>query len=154
MKPPPPLRIALRRFRLATALIVASYAATAALFVALPLPVALRVAGASGIVMAGAWALRRTAGPSAPMLLRVGIDRRVAVTTRDARTRDGDILADSFVGPRLTTIVWRPDGARRAQTLFVLSDAVAADDFRRLRTALRYGRAAGAAPPISGVDAA
>lgn len=68
--------------------------------------------------------------------------------------RRRDILADSYVGPRLTTIVWRPDGARRVKTLVVMADTFAADDFRRLRVALRYGRAAAAEAGISGVDAA
>ena len=154
MKPPPPLRLALRRSRLAVALIVASHAATAVLLLALPLPAGASVGGAGGIVVACAWALRQTKGPRAPVLLRVGVDRRIAVTTRDARTHDGDILADSFVGQRLTTIVWRPDGACRARTLIVMSDTMAADDFRRLRVALRYGRAVGSGPETSGADAA
>ncbi len=154
MKPPPPLVLVPRRSRLAAALIVVSHAATAVLLLALPLPWAVRVAGAAGILVVGASALRQAVGGAAPSRLVVGIDRRVAVTTRDGRTAAGDILADSFVGPRLITVVWRPDGARRARTLVVLPDSLAADDLRRLRVALRYGRVAAAGPPASGVDAA
>jgi hypothetical protein len=153
MKPPPPLDLAPRRSRRVAALIVTAYGATALLLIALPLPPAVRVAGAAGIVVAGAWALRQAVGRRAPARLVVGIDRRIAVTTRDGRTGAGDILADSCVGQRLTTIVWRPDGARRARTLVVVADSFAADDFRRLRVALRYGRAAGAGPETSAVDA-
>ena len=109
---------------------------------------------AAGIGAAGAWALRRAVGGGAPRGLRIGVDRRIAVTTRDGRTCDGDILADSFVGHRLTTIVWRTDGARHARTLMVMADTFAADDFRRLRVVLRYGRTAEAALETSGVDAA
>ncbi len=153
MKPPPPLVLALRRSRLAAALIVASHAATAALLLALPLPAGLPWVGACAIAIGCARALARAAGRSAPVLLHLGLDRRIAVTTRDARTLCGDVLADSFVGRWLTTIVWRADGARRARTLMVMSDATAADDFRRLRVALRYGRAVESRSPTSGVDA-
>jgi len=154
MKPPPPLRLAPRRSRLAAAIIVASYAATAALLQCLPLPAVVRLGGGAGIGAAGAWALRRAVGGGAPRGVRIGVDRRIAVTTRDGRTCDGDILADSFVGHRLTTIVWRTDGARHARTLMVMADTFAADDFRRLRVVLRYGRTAEAALETSGVDAA
>jgi hypothetical protein len=135
-------------------MILASYAATAALLQLLPLPAVARIGGAAGIGVACVWTLRRAVSRGAPVLLRVGVDRRIAVTTRDGRTSDGDILADSYVGHRLTTIVWRPDGARRARTFMVMTDTFAADDFRRLRVALRYGRAAGADPETNGVDAA
>ena len=151
MKPPPPLRLEPRRSRLALAWLGTSYAATAALLLALPLPIGVVAAGVGGILIAFAFALRQIAGRSAPALLRVGIDRRIGVTTRDGRTRAGDILADSFVGPRLTTIVWRPDGAWLAHTLVIAADSLPADDFRRLRVALRYGRPV--RPATSGVDA-
>ena len=153
MKLLPPLRLAPRRSRLATAIIAASYAATAALLLALPLPAVVVFGGAGGIGLACVWTLWRALGRSAPLLLRVGVDRRIAVITADGRACDGDILADSYVGHRLTTIVWLPDGARRARTLMVAADTLSAEDFRRLRVALRYGRAAGAGPETSGVDA-
>lgn len=154
MKPPPPVDLAPHPSRLAAALIVTAFGGTALLLIALPLPPATRVAGAVGILVAGAWALRQAVGQGAPARLVVGIDRRVEVTTRDGRTAAGAILADSFVDPRLITVVWRPDGARRARTLVVLPDSLAADDLRRLRVALRYGRVATAGLPASGVDAA
>jgi hypothetical protein len=153
MKPPPLLHLAPRRSRLAVAMIVVSYAATAALLLALPLPAVVRLGGAGGIGLACAWTLWRAVGRSAPVVLRVGVDRRIAVITADGRASDGDILADSYVGHRLTTIVWLPDGARRARTLMVAADTFCADDFRRLRVALRYGRAAGAGAETRGVDA-
>jgi hypothetical protein len=153
MKPLPPLHLAPRRSRLATAMIVASHAATAALLLALPLPAVARLGGAGGVGLACVWTLWRAIGRSAPVLLRVGVDGRIAVTAPDGSACDGDILADSYVGDRLTTVVWLPDGARRVRTLMVAADTFSADDFRRLRVALRYGRAAGEGPETSGVDA-
>ena len=153
MNPPPPLHLLPRRSRLALLAVVATHGAAAALLVALPLAPHWRIGGLGVIVAACALALQRLAGTGAPALLRVGIDRRIGVTTRGGQTCSGEILADSCVGERLTTIVWRPDGARRARTLLVLPDTLPADDFRRLRVALRYGRAAGAARETSGTDA-
>jgi hypothetical protein len=139
MKTPPPLRLRLRRSRLAPAALVAVYAATAALLVALPLPPALLLWGAIGIALAGALALRSIIGSAAAAKLVVGLDRRIAVTRRDGRAAAGVVLGDSFVGARLTTIVWRPDGARLVRALIVVPDTLPQADFRRLRAVLRYG---------------
>ena len=147
MKPPPPLHLALRRSRLARGDdrgVVRRHGGAAA-----RAPVAGRCPSRRCRRHRRAPARGRSGaavGRSAPVLLRVGVDRRIAVITADGRACDGDILADSYVGHRLTTIVWLPDGARRARTLMVAADTFAADDFRRLRVALRYGRAAGAGP--------
>lgn len=154
MKPTPSLRLELRRSRLAATLILASYTATAVLLLSLPLPAGAAIAGGGGIIVACALALGQATGRNAPAMLRLGVDRRIVVITRNARTCHGEILADSFVGHRLTTIVWRPDGARRARTLMIMSDTLTADDFRRLRVALRYGRAIASGVGTSGVDAA
>jgi hypothetical protein len=90
-----------------------------------------------------------------PLLLHVGVDRRVSVTARDGRTHDGVVHADTSMGAWLTTLVWIPDGARwytPAKTLVVLPDMLPADDFRRLRVYLRHGRAT-PDPDTSGVAA-
>jgi hypothetical protein len=68
-----------------------------------------------------------------------GIDRRIALVARDGRETCGEIVADSYVGPHVTTIAWRPDGAWRVRSLLVFSDTFGGDDFRRLRVVLRYG---------------
>ena len=153
MKPPPRLALFPRPSRLGVALVLSTHAATAALAVWLPLPLAARLAALAAIVLAGACSVRKVAGPGRPRSIRIGIDRRIAVITRGGREANGEILDDCYVGPRLATIVWRPDGARRARTLLVLSDTLAADDFRRLRVALRYSRAAAAADGDSEVEA-
>jgi hypothetical protein len=139
MKTPPPLCLELRRSRLALAAVVAMHAATAALLLALPLSPAVCAAGGIGVALAGALALRSLAGPARAARLALGLDRRLAVTRRDGRTRAGEVLASSYVGAWLTTIVWRPDGARFARALIVVPDVMPAEDFRRLRVMLRYG---------------
>jgi hypothetical protein len=141
MRAPPRVTVDLRPSRAALAAIAVAYLATSALvvFIALPLPVTGVLLGA--VLVAGTVAVRAIAGGWAPARIRVGIDRRIAVTTRAGRVRAGDILGDTFVAARLATIVWRPEGARLARTLVVAADALPREDFRRLRVALRYGRA-------------
>jgi hypothetical protein len=154
MRSPAPVTLVWRRSRLAAVLVLASYGATAALAVALPLPLALRAGIAGCAALACAATLRRTIGRRAPLQCRVDLERRMVVTARDGTVRRGSVLADSYVGPWLTTIVWRPDGARRVQTLLILGDMLTADEFRRVRVVLRYGRAPAAEAGRSGVDAA
>jgi toxin CptA len=146
MKPPPVLHLALRRSRLALAIVASTHALTAALFLWLPLTPVHRAAALALTVASAGVALHRHLGPASPSAIRVGIDRRIGVCARSGRDCTGHILDDSYVGARLATIVWRPEGAWRARTLLVLPDALTAEDFRRLRVMLRYGRE----PPAAG----
>jgi hypothetical protein len=50
------------------------------------------------------------------------------------------VRAATYVGAWVTTIVWRPDGARWSRAILVLPDMLPAEDFRRLRVMLRYAR--------------
>ncbi len=156
MHAPPRLRLEPRPSRIACAFIALTCAATATLIVLLPLP--LWLSGGAwlmvGIVATcGFW---RCTGRGVPALLHVGADRRITVSGRDGRSCDGSIRDDTYVGAHLTVIVWRPDGGCRwlpARSILILPDTLLADDFRRLRVVLRYGRPAVAAR-TSGVDAA
>ena len=156
MHPPPRLRLEPRPSRIACAFIASACAATVSLIVLLPLP--LWISGV-GWIMVGVVALRgfwQCAGHGVPALLHVGTDRRITVTGRDGRSRDGGIRDDSYVGAHLTVIVWCPDDERGwvpAKSILILPDTLPADDFRRLRVALRYGRPTAAAR-TSGIDAA
>ena len=67
-------------------------------------------------------------------------DAVVVVRTRGDRLAAGHVREASFVHPWLTTIVWRPDGARFSRSLAIVPDMLDVDDFRRLRVLLRYGR--------------
>jgi hypothetical protein len=153
MKPPPSLHVVPGRSRGAVALVLASHAATAMLLVSLPLPLLVRIAGTLAIAVAGMRVVRDLAGRNAPASLSVGIDGWLRIIRCDGREEEGEVLADTYVGRRLTTIVWRARGARRARTLLVLADALPADEFRRLRVLLRYGRTVDVGPGTSGVDA-
>src|SRR5438309_1975484 len=111
-----------------------------------------RHAGSAVIASACVVALRNTVGRASPVTLQIGLDRRIRVTTRNGRDREGEVLADSYVGSRLTTIVWRPDGAWVGRTILILPDALPADYFRQLRVVLRYGRVSAPVASSRGVD--
>jgi len=153
---PAPLRLRLEPgpSRTAFALIVLGGMAVSALTAVLALPwwAVSGCALAIGLAVHGGW--RRTLGDRVPALVHVGIDRSITVTDRRGRSHDGVIDASSYVGARLTTIAWRVNGApawRPPGVILVVPDVLPADDFRRLRIFLRYGR--GSARATKGVDA-
>jgi hypothetical protein len=155
MHTPPRLRLEPRPSRIGFALIMLACTAAAFLvaFLALPWPVEVALAAMIGITIYGGH--RHCVGRDVPAMTHVGIDRTITVTNRDGRSRDGIVLADSYVGALLTTIVWRANGApwwRPASVILVLPDTLPAEDFRRLRIFLRYGFPPAEAP-TSGVDA-
>jgi len=151
----PRLRIEPRPSRVGFALITLACLAAAVLAAVLPLTLPVAVACLVAIGIAFRCGHRRCVGRDVPAIAHVGIDRTITVTDRQGRSRDGVILADSFVAAPLTTIVWRAHGTpwwRPPDVILVLPDTLPRDDFRRLRVTLRYGfPATGAA--TSGVDA-
>lgn len=149
MNPPPRLRLSLRPSRIGAAAIIAACTSSSVLLACLPLPTAVLGAGAVLVVAVLGSGLRRCVGRDVPASIDVGVDRRIAVTDRTGRSRAGSIHDDSYVGARLTTIVWRADDEpwwRPARTIVVLPDSLPRDEFRRLRVVLRYGR------PVAGAD--
>lgn len=155
MKTSPRLRLEPRPSRLGCGILVTACVMTSLLIVALDLPTAGSIACVLIVLAVLASGLWRCSGRGVPAILHVGTDRRITVSARDGRSRSGAILDDSYVGSRLATIVWRPDGEawwRPAHAILILPDTLPSEEFRRLRVALRYGRPRGA-DAINGVDA-
>jgi hypothetical protein len=143
MNPPRRLRLEPRPSRIACATIAIACSTLSALILLLPLDGWASLAALVTLCGVAARALWRCTGRGVPALLHVGYDRRITASSRDCQSRNGSILDDSYVGAILTTIVWRPDAATRfarAESILILPDALPADDFRRLRVLLRYGR--------------
>jgi hypothetical protein len=120
--------------------VVALALATVATIFTLPTAWWLRAIGtASG----AGWAwheARHRQRRQAPRRLRVDGDRTITIVTADGLSMRGRILPSSYVGARMTTIVWRPAGRRLVRAEILLPDMLPPDDFRRLRVLLRYGR--------------
>jgi hypothetical protein len=142
MKHAPRLRLEPRPSGIACVAIACCCTATAILVACLPLSLWSEVLGVVAVAGVAVHAFWRCTGRGVPAFVHVGDDRRLTVSWRDGTSCDGEILADSYVGAGLTTMVWRPDHApwwHRARTILILPDALPAEDFRRLRVLLRYG---------------
>ncbi len=143
MKSPPRLRVELHPSRIAAVAVACATIATALLAFETLDDTLICVVVTAIVGAVGLRAVRRLSRP--PLVLHVGADHCVSMTTRDGRTQDGALHADTSVGAWLTAIVWIPDGARwyePARSLLILADMLPAEDFRRLRVYLRYGHSA------------
>ena len=143
MQWPPPVRVVLSSSHTALALISALGLATCAVIATLPLePVALGLATIVVVV----WAVDRIhvvalrQGPRAVRRFEVRGDLTVVIVTGDGNACAGRIHRDSYIGARLSTLVWRPFGRWRLRAILLLPDMLPAQDFRRLRVLVRYGR--------------
>jgi len=140
---PPSVRVVLASSRIALALIAALAAATCGVIATLPFDRTLLGFAAIVVVV---WAVDRIHvvalrhGPRAVRRFVVRGDLTVIVVTGDGSTLAGRVHRDSYVGARLSTLVWRPFGRWRSRSILLLPDMLPAQDFRRLRVLLRYGR--------------
>ena len=143
MQWPPSIRIVLASSPRAMLLIGSLAAVTCATIATLPFEPAFLACGMFVIVV---WAADRIyvvalhQGTRAVRQFELRADLTVIVMTGDGTTAAGRVRPDSYVGARLTTLVWRPFGRWRSRAIFILPDMLPAHDFRRLRVLLRYGR--------------
>ncbi|HQR12177.1 MAG TPA: hypothetical protein PLW68_12700 [Casimicrobiaceae bacterium] len=145
MRLPPSVHVVLSPSRIAGVGIGVLAAATLASTAALPIHPLLQAIAVALVVAWAAWsfevdALQRSR--FAVTEVRVAPDLVLVACMGDGRLVAGHVCAATYVGPLLTTIVWRPDGCRRSRTILVLPDMLDAEDFRRLRVMLRYARSA------------
>jgi hypothetical protein len=142
VKSTPILRVTLQPSRIAAASIGAATVATAAMLALLPVEPWLR---AVAVVLTGACgirALRRAAGTGMPRSIaavELAAERRAIMTDRSGLRIEGAVQPESYVGATLTTLVLRPDGARRSRALAIWPDTMSTEEFRRLRVLLRHG---------------
>lgn len=143
MRWPPPVRVSLSPSIAASALI-ASLALCTCLVIA-TLRIDAVITGFS-IVAITLWAVDRIlvvalrCGARAVREFELRGDLTVIVLSGDGTACAGRVHRDSYVGARLSTIVWRPFGRWRLRTILLLPDMLPSTDFRRLRVLLRYGR--------------
>lgn len=143
MRWPPPVRVSLVP-SLAASLLIASLALATCVVVALmPLQSSTITFAIIAIVL---WAVDRICvvalrrGPRAVHGFELRGDLTVVVVNSDGSACAGRVHRESYVGSRLSTIVWRPYGRRRLRSILLLPDMLPDADFRRLRVLLRYGR--------------
>src|SRR3954468_23259860 len=140
---PPPVRVVLASSRTALALIALLATATCAVIATLPFD---RTLVGLAIIVVIVWAVDRVNvvalrnGPRAVRQFEVRGDLTVIIITGDGTALAGRVHRDSYVGARLSTLVWRPFGRWRSRAILLLPDMLPPQDFRRLRILLRYGR--------------
>ena len=143
MRWPPPVRVSLAPSIAATALIASLAAATCVVVAMLPFEPAVIAVMVVAIVAWAAdriWVVGLRCGARAVRGLELRGDLTLVVQTGTGSVCAGRVHRDSYVGARLSTIVWRPFGRWRLRTILLLPDMLPAADFRRLRVLLRYGR--------------
>ena len=143
MRLPPAVRVTLQPSRRAVAWVVGMALCTCGVVATLPIdPVIVGLVVIAILVWAGdrvvVVALRRA--PRASVALWLTGDRTIVVRRGDGRLVAGHVRSSSYVGARITTLVWRPDGAWGSRAELILPDMLPPDDFRQLRVLLRYGR--------------
>jgi hypothetical protein len=141
MRRVPQLRVELGSSRQAELLVCLGCISTAMLVAWLPLSPWLQLPAVVLIGGYAIWLLRWWAQRShsrAIAIVELGLDHRVTLTRRTGQRIEGCVRPDSYVGPRVTTIVMRADGARRSTAIAILPDMLPREDFRKLRVMLRF----------------
>jgi len=105
-----------------------------------PLAIVLSVIGVACWAGNRIWVLGFGRAPRAIRELRVESDRTVVATLVSGEVLRGHVQEASYVGAIVTTLAWRSKGALCARSVLILPDMLPAEDFRRLRVLLRYGR--------------
>ncbi|MEO8565816.1 MAG: protein YgfX [Betaproteobacteria bacterium] len=142
MKSTPVLRITLQSSRIAATLLALATIATAAMLALLPGEPWLRAASVLVAAACGIQSLRTTAAIGinrSIASIELAADRRIVITDRLGRHIAAIVRPESYVGALLTTLVLRPEGARRSRPLAIWPDTMPADELRRLRVLLRHG---------------
>jgi len=81
----------------------------------------------------------RRRGPHAIRFVTVHGNRAMVVTTSE-RSSHATLCESSFVGTGITTLVYKRRGSFFARSMIILPDMLPAEDFRRLRVLMRYGK--------------
>jgi hypothetical protein len=143
MHKPRPVDISLgpsRRACVGVAMLAAATVSVLAMLPIHPLLVAVGVAGIAAWAGNRIWAVALRRSPRAVRALRVEGDRTVVATLVSGERLKGEVQEASYVGAIVTTLTWRSKGALCARSVLILPDMLPAEDFRRLRVLLRYGR--------------
>jgi hypothetical protein len=143
MRWPPPVRVALAPSPVASVSLALLAIGTCFVVTTLPLPWLTLACASTAIVLWGIDAVLVVGlrcGPRAVRGFELRGDLTIVVTSGDGMACAGRVHVDSYVGARLSTIVWRPFGRWRARTIVLLPDMLPAVEFRRLRVLLRYAR--------------
>jgi toxin CptA len=135
------LTVAVGPSRQLTILVTGMHGFAAAMCWLVPLPLWLAAMLMPLVVASAGYHLGRDglrSLPAALVALRLHADRRCEFQTRSGAWQEAELLGSSFVSPFLTVLNLQPAGRRFARHLVILPDALASEDFRRLRVWLKW----------------
>ena len=134
------LSIKLRRSRALTLIVLAMHAATFILAFSLSLPFFVQLAAAPLLAASLVYSVRGEAGRTlAGSITAIALfpDGAIEMQTRRQGRQAAKLQTGSFVTPQLTVLRYRLKNRFFSSHLVIFSDAVDAEDFRRLRVHLR-----------------
>ncbi|HCA26203.1 MAG TPA: hypothetical protein DEP05_00870 [Betaproteobacteria bacterium] len=105
------------------------------------LPPGVKAAAAALVLVSAYYYVRREAlraAPDAIVALHLGAARACTLETVGGACWEGNVLNTSFVSAKLAIVNVRLAAKRKVRHVVVLSDTLAAEDFRRLRVLLRW----------------
>lgn len=147
------IRIVLKPSRLLASFVTSGHLVAGVMLVPLAMPLWAK----SLILLAIAAGLaHRAVGFARSPIISIAIhdSTRATITLRDQRELPAAILETTYVSHWLTAVNLRVGDERLARHVLLLPDNVDADDFRRVRVALRWARGAGQAAPTPNAGSA
>jgi toxin CptA len=123
------------------AILTAGHCGVIALILLLEIAPAWQTVIVALLVASLVYELRTTAlrlGATAVIALRISSDHAFSVQTRRGGWHECEVLGSTYVTAFLTVLILRLSGARRVRSVVLMSDSMAAEDFRRLRVWLRW----------------
>jgi toxin CptA len=135
-----------RRIAVAPSVMLASalsalHLAAAGLLWITPLPVLGKMLLTGAVAASLIYYMARDASLHAPhsiVALEVRDGGSVSLQTRRGDWLEGELLGSSYVSPLLTIVNFRPNGCWVTRRVVLVPDNVDAEDFRHLRTRLRW----------------
>ena len=147
------LRVSLKRSRYLVAASACVHLAAIATLVPLQLPLTARLGIALAVTLSLAHSIRRFAwlrSPESIVAIELTDCEQGSMQSAAGLWCEGRVLPTTYVTPMLTVVNMRVNGSRRVRHALIVADNIDADDFRKLRVALRwaYPKNAGIAAPM------
>lgn len=132
-----PIEISLHRSRLLAVVLAAAHLLALAISWMVPLHWTMRLGLSAMVVISAALTLRRLLNPDVEAV-RVNSKGELSVRGHDGEWLAAAVLGSSFVAPYLTLLHLKLDDRPGRRYVLLVPDAVAADEFRRLRVWLKW----------------
>jgi toxin CptA len=137
------LNLQLRFSRTLGALLVGAHLASLALLWITPLPSGVQFAASLLLLASGLFYLRRDClllAPGSIVSLRFDQEGACSYQARGGEWFEATLLGSSLVTPWLSVLNFKPETSRGMRSVVLFPDSIDAEDYRKLRVLLRWGR--------------